>query len=93
MKALKAEIHSTECCGLDMVGLSADPDIQKYIWDGVEMKKRSFSRGHAYFAVTTQKEKAEVKALKSAGFRAVGTWRNSKTKNQLTMWVKNMRKR
>jgi electron transfer flavoprotein alpha subunit len=87
---VKGELHSTECCGLDLVTLSAAD--QSYLYNEVAITRKAFIKGHAYIAVTTHKEEKEAKALKRAGFRKVGVWRNSKTRNYLTMWVKNMKR-
>lgn len=55
-----------------------------------EIRKNSFPRGRAYFATTTRDQKAEVDALKKAGFRRIGSWRNGNTGRKVTMWVKNV---
>lgn len=86
---IHGSFRDTSCCGLhEFHNLWAGEG-----WGRQPLKKSTFRRGKAYFATTISNQLVAIKELKAAGFKEVGSWRNSNTGRRVTLWVKNITKR
>ena len=91
------------CCGAIEIGDFPDLDAYAYSYDNGPMRevslrqatkwlakdlRNSLMGGRLYIATTIPSQRVAVAALKSAGFRRVGSWTNSNTRKRVTMWKK-----
>lgn len=85
-RAVWGFVERTSCCGLyEFHELDNEGS-----WDGNKQEAREAKRnnpGRAIYATTVASQRAEIAGLKAARFRKVGTWRNSNTGRNVTLWV------
>lgn len=84
---LYGSIRRTDCCGLDEIYDLTTAPVSP--WNaGFNTKTRM-----AYIATTIPCQRKEIRALRAAGFKSKGSWRNPNSGNTVTLWVRMPTKR
>lgn len=88
MKELYGLIRATSCCGL----LEFHNLAPNYSTNSLSYATNTFAsmqkeyKGRAFFATTVRSQRKEIARLKCAGFTEIGTWKNSNTGRNVTLW-------